>query len=989
MIFQKFLQNNKWQHKDPAVRLEAITELSQATDLTDTDAGAAAKIITDLARSDSDTAVRQAAIAQLRSSDTLQTLMAETDLSIQQAALAQYCRVVSGAMPSVLLASERGKLLDAMTEQAHLLAITMDCGCDETGLAALSRLQRELSTAATETESMLYDVASGSSNHIIRHAAAIAITDTEVLEKLATQMRHKDKGVYKVCKEKLQVVHDAQAQRLADETLAVDICVALESLSNKVIGALSQAQFDYKLAQWQEVFGVADEALTQRFLSARETLHTKINEYATTQQQLALQKQQFESLTAACESLETAIAALQAPLTAAQIEIVEQQGHALKALSASRSSQSSDGDHDRESPDVLKRCKTLITSSEQIVSAFHALEAKRTDIDGVKTEISALTAKGTAGIAKATRKLQKLFDKDSWPKTLPHSELFIECLGLEQQTVQLQERNKVYQDKLHKDSLANIAALEQHVEQGQVNEAQRLWDKVQGAIKNSDENLKRELQEKVAPYTAKIKELMDWKNFAATEKKKELIEHMQALVDGKMHAADRAKRIKALQDEWKKLGHSLHNDSLWTQFNELSHTAFEPCREYFKERKAKLQTNLEERNKICTQLEEFVPTLTAGSLNMASLNKIENKALEDWKLYAPVEQAKIKKLQKRFNAALAALRQFKRKSLQTNATQKLELIAQAEQLDNLESVQDAMSEAKKLQAQWKTIGPSPYKDDRNHWNAFRAACDKVFSKRSSEPTPRAGGARPASSAARSTGAANPAVTISRDALRQISDLLNLNNEELVQSRKQFNDLKDAFLATLTPELKHEKRALQEQFERVSKSYENRLRAAPDKKSLQLIGQVKVKAEFCENLEHNVLSGKGAPDDIDAVTEQWEALGRLPDLMQEQILEQRFHAITHGMDARQLKKQAKDNEEKAREICIAAEIHAAIDPPSTDKALRMQVQLKQLKSSFGNRGNKSAAQLVSDLEMQLMCLGALESAVRKTCENRITQAKGKV
>lgn len=985
MIFQKFLQNNKWQHKDPAVRLEAIAELSQATDLTNTDAGAAEKILADLARSDSDLVVRQAAIAQLRAPDTLQGLMTDTEPSIQQAALTQYCRVVSGAMASTLSAEERGNLLVAITERGQLVAVAMDCGCDDTGLAALTRLQQEFSTDAAEAETALHDIASGSSNYTIRHAAAVAMTDTELLEKLSTQMRHKDKGVYKVCKEKLQVVHDAQAQHSAAQALAADICATLESLSNKVIGALSQAQCDYKLAQWQEVASVADDALAQRFNAASQTLHTKINEYAATQQQNALQKQQFESLAAAGESLNATINALQSPLTAEQIEIVEQQVLAIKALTGK--GQGSDS----ESPDALKQCKGLIKTGEKIVSAFHALEAKRADIEAAKAEISALTAKGTTGISKAARKLHKLFDKDSWPTTVPHSELFIECLAMEHQLVQLQERNKAYQDKLHKDSLANIAALEQHVEQGQVNEAQRLWDKVQGAIKNSDESLKRELQEKVAPYTAKIKELLDWKNFAATEKKKELIAHMQALVDGKMHAADRAKRIKALQDEWKKLGHSLHNDSLWTQFNELSHTAFEPCREYFKERKATLHSNLEERNKICTELEALVPTLTAESMNMASLNKIESKALEDWKLYAPVEQAKIKKLQKRFNDALSGLRQFKRKSLQTNAVQKLELIAQAEQLDTLESVQDAMSEAKKLQALWKTIGPSPYKDDRNHWNAFRAACDKVFNKRSSEPAAKSANAstRTASGATSSKGPSNPAVAISRDALRQISDLLNLSNEEIVQSRKQYNELKDAFMATLTPELKHEKRALQEQFERVSKNYETRLRAAPDKKSLQLIGQVKVKAEFCDNLEQDMLSGKGAADDIDAVTEQWEALGKVPDLMQEQSLEQRLHALTHGVEARQFKKQAKDNELKAKEICIAAEINAGVDSPASDKALRMQVQLQQLKSSFGSRGSKSPAQLVSELEMQLMCLGPLESATRKSCESRLAQAKAKL
>ena len=137
----------------------------------------------------------------------------------------------------------------------------------------------------------------------------------------------------------------------------------------------------------------------------------------------------------------------------------------------------------------------------------------------------------------------------------------------------------------------------------------------------------------------------------------------------------------------------------------------------------------------------------------------------------------------------------------------------------------------------------------------------------------------------------------------------------------------------------------------------------------------------------MLAGKSV-DDIDALAEQWQALGRLADLMQEQTLEQRFHTLSHGADAKLLKKQSKDNEEKAREICIAAEIHAAIESPDSDKPLRMQVQLKQLKNSFG-KTSKSSAQLVSELEMQLMCLGPLEGKARKSFEERIVKAKAKL
>src|SRR5690606_38448297 len=162
---------------------------------------------------------------------------------------------------------------------------------------------------------------------------------------------------------------------------------------------------------------------------------------------------------------------------------------------------------------------------------------------------------------------------------------------------------------------------------------------------------------------------------------------------------------------------------------------------------------------------------------------------------------------------------------------------------------------------------------------------------------------------------------------------------------------------------------------------------PDKKTLQLVDHVRSKAEFCANLEQDALAGKRV-EDTDALAEQWQALGRLSDLMQEQALEQRFHALNHGVEARQLKKQAKDNEEKAREICIAAEINAGLDSPAEDKGLRMTVQLKQLKSSFG-KASKSGAQLLNELELQLLCLGPLDAASRASFEQRLGTAKGKV
>jgi exonuclease SbcC len=982
MIFQTFLQSKKWQDKDPSVRLKAIADLQHPGDAEPTDTAEAAAILAQMAHKDPDRAVRLAAIAHVVSLDDLDALRNDADEEVQHAALVQHCRVVSGAALSPLDAATRIALMHRITEKPLLLAILHDCGCDETGLATLGHLLQEF---ALDDKGLL-EIAAHSNNHTVRLAAARHLQDLTVLEQLAELVKHKDKAVLKYCKEHLQAAHDARAKQAADEAQALSLCEAVEALAGKVIGALSQAQLDYKLSQWQDVAAVADAALQARFEAACASLRERIDAYAAQRQQDALAARSDADLSAACDAADGALAGLTAPTNAEQIGALEQHLHTLQAL-LTQSGAPLD-------TDLQTRAQALADTIGRSVQAFHALEAKQADLDTLKAELDALTAKRTALLAGMHKRLHRLFQKETWPQALPASELYTQCLTLEAQAQKLLERNAAYLAKLHQDSIAHIAAMEQHIEQGQVNDAQRMWDKVQGAIKNADDALRRQLQDLLSPYKPRITELIDWKNFAATQKKHELIAQMQALTEDGLHAAEKAKKIKALQDEWKALHHAIQNDPLWTQFNEISHKAFEPCKEYFKERKAKLHSNLEERNKICTQLEELLPTLTPETLNIAALNKLESKALDDWKLYAPVEQAKIKKLQKRFNNALNAVRQFKRKALQANASAKLALIAQAEALDALENIQEALAEARKLQAQWKTIGPSPFKDDRNHWNAFRAACDKLFNKREKEPASRpAAASKPAErtgerSADKTRTIASPAVAASKDILSKIKNLTSLSGEELLQSRRAFTELKDAFRASLTADLKHEKRPLQEQFDKLCVLYESKLKAAPDKKSLQLFGQARARADFCHTLEQSAMAGKTL-DDIESVTEQWQGFGRLADVLQDQALEQRFHALTHGVDAKVLKRHARDNEDKARELCISAEIHAGIDSPDADRALRLQVQLQQLKSSFGKGSGKSPAQLVADLDMQLLCLGPLDAAVRSDFEARMAKARARL
>ncbi|MDX1490396.1 MAG: DUF349 domain-containing protein [Pseudohongiellaceae bacterium] len=963
MIFDKFLKRHQWQDKDPASRIDAIRELGQAKEFDEIDIEAAAKIIQDLALNDPEPSVRIEAISLLSNFAQLQQLSQDSDEQIANAAKAQSLRIIAGAVDSELELEARLERINSLEAPQELLTVAIDCGCEQSGMAALNRLRETFAIGQEE----LLKIASESHSHAVRFAAAQGIDDLALLEKLCTVAKHKDRAVFKLCRDQIQAWQQEQDRKAEALALAADICQVLEALAKKPITGLSRAQYEYKLGQWQNLDNLADDALSARFEAASKALQTLLDAQAKELEAKALEQQRFADFNAAVEGVQTCIKELAVPLTNQQIDALEERLQALQVLAA--------GQSENAAKDILKQ-------GQDIVSRFHEFEAKAPDVSALDEKLSKLTAKNTAALIQAKNAFYQLLKPASWPQDVVVSEALAESKKIEAKLLELLERNQQYLNKLYTDSLAHIESLAKHIEAGEVNEAQRMWDKVQGAIKNADEELKKKLTSAVAPYKEKVSELIDWKNFAASQKKKELIREMRLLIDDETKAPEKAKKIKALQEQWKALGHSIHNDAMWVKFNDAARKAFEPCKEYFKERKAKLHSNLIERNKICDELEALAAQLKQDEdINIAELNKSESKALKQWKVFAPVEQNKIKKLQKRFNAVLSDVRQIKRKTLQANAAKKLELIEQAQKLHETDDLPSALNEAKQLQAQWKTIGPSPYKDDRNHWNTFRAACDKLFNKRAES------GAQGKSKDKKASN--NPAVQKSRDVLNKINSLLQLSSEEIINTRKQFSELKDEFYETLTADLKHEKRKLQEQFDRLKKQYDSRLRAAPDRKSIERIGQLKTKSAFCAALEENVLAGKPAHEDLEALSEQWEELGSLSDRKQDKSLEQRFHAISSGVESSIMKKQAKENAEKAREYCISAEIHAGIDSPDADKALRMQVQLLQLKNSFGGRGAKSAGQQVNDLEMQLMCLGPLDKSTRNACVARLTKAKAKL
>lgn len=557
-----------------------------------------------------------------------------------------------------------------------------------------------------------------------------------------------------------------------------------------------------------------------------------------------------------------------------------------------------------------------------------------------------------------------------------------ELLDLQEQLRQRMLQHDEWQKSIIGDVENSVTQLQLLLTEGRLREAQSLWDKNQNILKRTGEAEQQRLQEMLLPHKAELTKLLDWKRFAASEKKRELIEKMTALCGEDLPPATKARQIRELQDEWKLLGHSDDNDTLWIQFSELSKTAFEPCKIYFKERKEKQAANLIARTNICEQLEAYVTSLQDTEIDLTEAARLEQKARADWKTFAPVAQNKIKNLQNRFNKVLGELKQQKRGALQAHNAKKQALIDQAKALVDSEDLAGAINTAKRLQNDWKALGPGSFKDDRKLWSEFRTACDALFARRDEQSRAQKQESRKASSAA-------------RDLINRISALLSLEDEAFIDSKAEFQSLRKAFREALASDHKTNQKALQDQFNKATRRYEQRVKATPDKKALQLAQQIAQRAELCRQVEEQLLAGNPVSGTEETLSQQWSELDAVSDARWADLLEKRFARLLEWLpapaeNARQIAEIARQLADQMRELCVDTEIMCGADTPLEDKAIRMQQQLNQLQKGLGRlpATQKERLEKIQETELQLNCSGPLSGQLRSSFMQRLQKVRQK-
>jgi hypothetical protein len=235
-----------------------------------------------------------------------------------------------------------------------------------------------------------------------------------------------------------------------------------------------------------------------------------------------------------------------------------------------------------------------------------------------------------------------------------------------------------------------------------------------------------------AALTPKVQELRDadewqrWANAGVQEQLCVQMEALQALDDPEKIAGE----VRELQDQWRKAADvpRAQADALWRRFK-VAHDAVWPrCEAFFAAEAQARAENLAKKIQLCEKAESF-----AESTRWIQTAEEIKQLQAEWKSVGAVPRGREKAIWERFRAACDRFFTRRHEDLAErkvvwgeNLAKKAALCEQAEALAQSTDWDQAANALKRLQAEWKTIGPVKKTRSEAIWQRFRAACDSFF-----------------------------------------------------------------------------------------------------------------------------------------------------------------------------------------------------------------------------------------------------------------------
>ncbi len=777
-LFDRFRAQPKWKHADAAMRLAGVEEIPLEEQ---------GRLAT-LAREDTDARVRRAAVRKVYDPAVLKDVAArDADAEVRDEAGSVLLDLAIGAFEDSTEA-ESLKALDHLDDAKHLAAVAKSASAEAVSLAALSRLTdvkaigsvaRRSDHASTRLEALarveeaeeIYAIALKSDHRDVALAAVERLSNREHLQVLAA--RATQKPVARRARTLVRALEeaDAGAQAVAAAAVAAaaaapdwaaerdKVCRDVEDAAGERDWHALETRVAAAEARWaqidREAPGVAEPEHASRFGAARERAgqvmaRLKQDEAARAEHAEQIARQHAERA-AACERLE-ALGALIARRAAGATdgggetipleEVAAQIASARQAWASLNTPRLSADDLER----LEHRFERACAACQREVERARTLEARRgrlaelaqqaetfaaavsidrtmwlavrqewADLGGARAAGDALAARFDAAQSTMTRREAEARDQEQQRQRDTLQRLQQACERFDAvakaETLALKDGERTL-----RDLRAALEATGSLAKKDRAEVAERL----------------KAIQSALFPRVQELRESDEWVRWANVGIQEDLCRQAEALREV-ADAAEAARRLRELQQQWKQAS-AVPRDrarELWERFKRAGDDVHARAETYFAQDATERAANLARKETLCQQAEAL-----AESSDWIRTAEAIKQLQTEWKAIGPVPRGHEKAVWERFRAACDRFFTRRREDLArrkeewtANLARKDALIARAEALaDTTGDWERAIDEIKRLQAEWKSVGPVRKNRSEEVWQRFRAACDRLFER---------------------------------------------------------------------------------------------------------------------------------------------------------------------------------------------------------------------------------------------------------------------
>jgi hypothetical protein len=684
-LLDRFRSRPAWQNKDADARLAAVRQLGPDQ----------REVLVSVAREDEDARVRRAAVRRLDDLSVLaEVAAADADETVRQEA--------TEALLGVALSSEESPSAEAalgsLKEARHLVQVARGARLLGVRRAALARLQDPRSLAA---------VARTAEDSATRQRALEAIHDAAVLAELAQKCDLKDVAVGAAARLTDRAALEAVSARARNKAAARQARALLDSLEPLSVPAPpSEAPEDpeerarFEAERYERE---AREAAWSRARQDRRALLTTVE---------ALDGHEPPERLAEARSAWDALAPTDDP---EGLGLGEQFARAVSE--AERRQQ----DHGA----AQERRARLAELSQEMEAA-----AEGSDLEEARRQADALRERWAgARVLGEDADLQDRFE---------HSEAHLrerEAQVRAETARQLEENYARIASLCQRmETLARKESLTRKEAEGGLREVRSAIDEPGPLTRSNRAALLPRLKaarSALFPRVQELREADEWTRWANVPLQEDLCKQAEALLTEEN--LDRmAQRLRDLDERWKdvRLAPKDEGEALWRRFKTARDQAFSKVQAHFARRRSEEADNLKRKEALCVQAEALMES-TDWLKTAESLQKLQ----AEWKTIGPAPRKNAQPIWERFRRACDHFFSRRKEDLDRrkdewgkNLERKEALCVQAEALAQSTEWDKAAADIKRLQAEWKAVGPVRKNKSEVIWQRFRKACDSFFER---------------------------------------------------------------------------------------------------------------------------------------------------------------------------------------------------------------------------------------------------------------------